>query len=113
MEESFGFLTSLLLSLSVDKWCSVLSIITNVLLYLLLFLFFSKIVITRSIALHHALHGRELLIDRRFALSVIQTAIVVVYDALVVAHLIDAWSIAGFEVVARAKLLAIASILHG
>ena len=91
-----------------------LSIIADVLLYLLLLLFFSKIgVIPGSIALHHALHGRELLIDRRFALSVIQTAIVVVCDALVVAHLIDAWSIAGFEVVARAKLLAIASILHG
>ena len=65
MEESFGFLASLLLSLSVDKWRCVLSIITNVLLYLLLFLFFSKIsVVPWSIALHHALHGSELLIDR-------------------------------------------------
>ena len=65
MEESFGFLTSLLLCLSVDEWRCVLSIITNVLLYLLLFLFFSKIgFIPRSIALHHALHCRELLIDR-------------------------------------------------
>ena len=91
-----------------------LSIITDVLLYLLLFLFFSEIgVIPGSIALHHALHGRELLIDRRFALSVIQTTIIVVYYTLIVTHLIDTWSIAGFEVVARAKLLAIASILHG
>ena len=59
IEESFGFLASLLLGLGVDKGRCVLTIVTNVLLYLLLFLFFSKIgVIPRLIAAMyiHALH---------------------------------------------------------
>ena len=59
MEESFGFLARLLLSLGVDEWRSCLTIVANVLLDLLLFLFFSEIgVIPRLIAAMyiHALH---------------------------------------------------------
>ena len=65
VEESFGFLAGLLLGLGVDKGRCRLTIVTNVLLYLLLFLFFSEVaVVPRSVALHnHALHGRELLVD--------------------------------------------------
>lgn len=92
--ELVGFLSRLLLGLGRDEGC--LALVADVFFYLLLFLF--VVVVFVLLAAHHGVHGRELPVCRRLALSFMPMV-----EAVSVLHRVGA----RLEVLARAELVTV------
>ena len=100
MEELLSFLTRLLLALSINKWT--FTVVTNFFLNELLIV---ELLFVAILAVHYSVHGRELAIDGRLALIIIESAEAI---CLLVISLLRAHGL--LEVVAGAELLAVTAI---